>query len=866
MTWDSTVFEHPSAESRRAAARANGIATDESKVTPLPEAPPGFQLLNEVGRGGMGIIYRAHDLAFDREIAVKVLQPRYYHNYIQATRFLEEARITGKLQHPGVPAVHQTGKLSDGNPYLVMKLIKGYTLGELIWKNKSSSSSVSNEPHVIPANYLSIFESICQAIGYAHAHEVLHRDLKPQNIMVGAFGEVQVMDWGLAKHLNQASSPMMRAPVVPESTESSVTTAHVQTTADSGLTTAGTVVGTPAYMAPEQSAGKVSADARADVFGLGAILCCLLTGKPPFDDKNTDKALMQSAMGLIQDAYDRLEQSGAEPEIINLAKRCLAVNRDDRPPNGEAVAKEVAQLRIAADQRAQQAELERAKTQVHAEELQYRRRLLQVIVAILLIGIAGAVVGIFYTRAKEKEALDKGAETQAVLDFMVDDLFGAARPLSTEMGQGRNVSMREVILASRSAIAKKFKDKPLTEATVRISIGRSFDFLGEFKIAMEDFERCLELREKHLGLRHIDTIQARLAVANLFEHMDQPQKALAARELAFHQARDEFGLASHTTQMAMNNLANSYDRIKRIDDAIHLREQVLKLTRLHRGEKDPFTLLCMNNLGYSYACIGRHQEALALLNEAIELSRKYLHKDHGVAIEVMSSKAECLLMMKQPEKAMDLYKSILQSRNNIQGEDHPQTLGSIIDIANCYTALGQHREAFTTAQEALPLFTRKFTDKHSNTLYCLYIMISSLHELQRDNDAYPWMFVYLMRSLGKTPTHLSNVYSLLCQYYLRRLDALSLEQTLTSWNTRKLSGYEVLIEQARFWSQLAALQMKTDGKLAEASYQQAVQLLNQAKSEGWVNHELVLKDKAFSTLAARQDFRDMLSKPATIKK
>src|SRR5207253_1897778 len=128
-----------------------------------------------------GVVYRARDLGLQREVAVKILLDRYAGNTAAAERFIAEARITGQLQHPGIPAVHQVGTLPDGRPFLAMKLIRGRTLSDLLAEG--------------PVDTLAVFEAICQAVAYAHAHGVIHRDLKPANVMVGSFGEVQVMDW-----------------------------------------------------------------------------------------------------------------------------------------------------------------------------------------------------------------------------------------------------------------------------------------------------------------------------------------------------------------------------------------------------------------------------------------------------------------------------------------------------------------------------------------------------------------------------------------------------------------------------------------------------------------------------------------------
>ncbi len=370
----------------------------------LPNAPaddaapvvPGYELGDLIGRGGMGDVYRARDLEMDREVAVKVLQDRYPVGSPTAARFVAEARITGQLQHPGIPAVYRVAALADGRPFLAMKLIKGRTLDELVRANA-------------PLNHLAVIEAVAQALGYAHAHDVIHRDLKPHNVMVGPFGEVQLMDWGLAKVLTarQEGAPPENDP------EATTAPTAIRTGRGSDHTQPGSVLGTPAYMAPEQAAGETHRVGRAsDVFGLGALWCKLLTGQPPFTGADAESVRRKALRGQTGEALARLAACGAEPEVVALCRRCLAVEPEDRPADANEVARRVADLRVAAEERARQAELDRARAAVQAAEQARRRRTVQragaVVAAVLLVGLAGTGYGLY--RANEERLAAREAE------------------------------------------------------------------------------------------------------------------------------------------------------------------------------------------------------------------------------------------------------------------------------------------------------------------------------------------------------------------------------------------------------------------------------------------------------------------------
>ena len=349
-------------------------AQDAARAEELGAPPdvPGYDTLGPLGEGGMALVFRARERAFNRDVAIKVLKAKYRLGSPGARRFLEEANVTAQLQHPAIPPVHQIGELADGRPFLAMKLIKGDTLADLL-----------SADGVVRSRFVPAFAQVCHAVAYAHSRKVIHRDLKPANIMVGAFGEVLVMDWGLAKVLGAPEA----APVEAEACEAT----EIRTGREpDSATQAGSVLGTPSYMAPEQAAGEVERiDERADVFGLGAVLCTILTGKPPYDGPSTESVRLKAIRGETDAAFARLDACGADAELIALCKRCLSAERDARPRNASEVARAVSAHLSAVEERAKQAELERVRT----EERRKQRRVQWVLVGVVLLLLAAGAVG-----------------------------------------------------------------------------------------------------------------------------------------------------------------------------------------------------------------------------------------------------------------------------------------------------------------------------------------------------------------------------------------------------------------------------------------------------------------------------------------
>jgi serine/threonine protein kinase len=270
----------------------------------------------------MAEVWRGFDTRLARGVALKVLREPVLADSGFRGRFEEEARHVGQLEHPSIVPVYDLGELADGRPFFVMKLIQGQTLAELLAARATPAEGL--------ARWVGVFEQVSAAVAFAHARDVIHRDLKPSNVMLGEFGEVQVLDWGIAKALAAGSQPA-QGPSTPVVLSPSV--AGSATARGGSETLAGEVRGTPAFMAPEQARGEVGRVGTAsDVFGLGGILCVTLTGQPPFTRAG------QAAAGDLEEAFARLDGCGADAELIALAKACLAPAPEARPADAAEVA------------------------------------------------------------------------------------------------------------------------------------------------------------------------------------------------------------------------------------------------------------------------------------------------------------------------------------------------------------------------------------------------------------------------------------------------------------------------------------------------------------------------------------------------
>ena len=303
------------------------IETSESDGPSPPVIKPGerFRILRPHARGGLGEVSVAEDCELNREVALKQIREPYSTDTESRSRFLVEAEVTGRLEHPGIVPVYSLGQDREGRPFYVMRFIKGNSLKEAIREFHSLGSVSESENRLRLHGLVSRLVDVCNAVGYAHSRGVLHRDLKPGNIMLGRYGETLVVDWGLAKTVFRDDARSDEATVVPLSGDGSTETMM------------GSVVGTIAFMSPEQAAGNLALlGPRSDVYCLGSTLYSILSGKNPIEKASQTEMLDAVEHGRIKPL--RQVVPSVDPALAAICGKAMMTDQNDRYESAKALA------------------------------------------------------------------------------------------------------------------------------------------------------------------------------------------------------------------------------------------------------------------------------------------------------------------------------------------------------------------------------------------------------------------------------------------------------------------------------------------------------------------------------------------------
>ncbi|MGE5182255.1 MAG: protein kinase domain-containing protein [Acidobacteriota bacterium] len=473
------------------AALGSGNPPDHAELVSID--PDNYVVIEEVARGGMGRILRARDRRLGREVALK-------ENFVKtgdpARRFEREAKITARLQHPSIVQLHEAGKWPTGEPFFAMQLVSGKSLDKVIAQATTLDQRLALLPNAL---------AVADAIAYAHSQGVIHRDLKPRNVIVGSFGETVVIDWGLAKDV---SGKVPDVDAVDEPTGEG---------SGNDETEAGTVMGTPSYMPPEQALGQ-PVDERADVYALGAVLFHMLAGRPPVTGTSSDAVLAKVVAGEVPPLAE--VQPGVPKDLLAIVGKAMAAEARDRYPSARELAHDLRRFQtgqLVSAHRYSRAQLLARWLRRHRTAVAITAVAATIVVAVGAISVQRIMRAERVADAERREAVQNRADAEELMSFMLGDLRDKLQPI------GR--------LDLLDAVAKKatvyYQRRPLRTAEDRrehaialgnladvlLARGNTEDALADDRAALaetaaiaaaapgdERLQRDLSIRHEHLGM------------------------------------------------------------------------------------------------------------------------------------------------------------------------------------------------------------------------------------------------------------------------------------------------------------------------------------------------------------------------------
>ncbi len=886
-----------------------------------------YKLLQQIGQGGFGVVYMAEqEKPVRRRVALKIIKPGMDTSQVIA-RFESERQALALMDHPNIARVLDAGATASGHPFFVMELVKGEPVTEYCDKK-----------HLPPNARLKVFVDVCHAIQHAHHKGIIHRDIKPSNVLVTLHDNIpvaKVIDFGVAK-------------------------ATVQRLTDRTLFTAyGQMIGTPAYMSPEQAEmSGLDIDTRSDVYSLGVLLYELLTGTTPLDAKRLRQAGYAEVQRLIREEEPprpstRLSSLTDSAKMLAdnrgldirglvqvlagdldwVVMKALEKDRDRRYATPGNLAEDIERyLR-------NDAVLARPPSAVYRlKKLAQRNRAavlaVALVVAALLAGTAAATwQAIRATRAEnrallaaaaEKEAKDQAlareTETKAVLDFVENRVFAAARPEGQGGGLGRDVALRKAIESALPYVDKGFRQQPLIEARLRLTLARSFYYLGDGRTAAEQEETARDLYARYLGPDHPDTLRAMHYLGSSYDLIGRLSESLKLREETLALYRAKLGPDHPDTLASMNNLALSYGSLGRETDALKLRQETLALTTAKLGPDHSDTLMMMNNLANSYFALGRYNDALKLREETLALYKAKSGAEHPDTLRAMGNLASSYSMANREGDALNLreetlalrkaklgpdHPSTLLSMNALGdsyealgrhadalkireetlglckvklGVDHPETLRSMSNLADTYNELGRHANALQIRREVLTLRGAKLGPNHPDTLQSMGNLAQSLVALRRGTEALAVIDECIERASGKdvNPSLLPTVLDQRFRYFMHTKDLAGCRQTIAMLEKLKRTDGDSVYMAACLHAILGAIVRESDkssaaAQQADAESARAVELLKQAVAAGFLNAAWMKKDTDLDSLRSRDDYKkvmgdlEVLENPKSIK-
>jgi tetratricopeptide (TPR) repeat protein len=675
----------------------------------LPPAIGRYRIIRLLGEGGMGAVYEAEQDQPRRRVALKAIRAGLASPEM-LRRFEDEAQALARLHHPGIAQIYEAGAADTGfgtQPYFAMEFIQGASLVRY-----------AEEHRLNMRQRLELMARICEAVHHAHQRGIIHRDLKPANILVDESGQPKIVDFGVAR----------------------ATDLDAQATRQ---TNSGQILGTLAYMSPEQVlADPLELDTRSDVYALGVILYELLAGRLPY----------QVSDRLPQAVQTIREEDPAPLSSINRTCRGDVETIAAKALEKDKVRRYSSAAELGADiQRYLRNEPIVARRSTAAYQLRKFARRHRALVAgvaaaffMLTAGVVASTWEAAQARRAEQEALrqrDRAAAAQqasqaaqkasqkerdravdaeraatedrnravaekqradneaatanAIKDFLQNDLLAQANA-STQARPGTrpdpNLTVRTALDRAAAGIAGKFDKQPLVEASIRQLMGDTYRQMGLFPEAQRQLEGALALRIRTLGEEHRDTVGTMDALAFLYQQEGKYAQAESLHTKVLEVLRRILGRDHPDTLGAMNDLAVVYQEEGKYALAEPLYREALQ-AQLRIGEERLETLIVMKDLGDLYRVEGKYALAEPLLRRDLDLQRRVLGEDHPGTLNAVNMLGVLYWQEGRYAEAEPLLVRALADRRRVLGEEHPNTVISMANLGQLYLSQGRYAEA-----------------------------------------------------------------------------------------------------------------------------------------------------------------------------
>jgi serine/threonine-protein kinase len=677
-----------------------------------------YRVIRRIARGGMGAVYLADraDGQFDQQVALKLIRRGKARSREIRRRFLQERQILARLQHPHIARLLDGGVTDRGSPWFAMEYIEGAPI-----------TGYCDEQRLDVDGRVELFLKVCEAVQYAHRNLVVHRDLKPGNILVTGRGEVKLLDFGIAKLLDEGQDTAARAQTV-------------------------TRVMTPEYASPEQVRGEAVTTAT-DVYALGLVLYELLAGHKAY--ALTDPTPLELQRAVLEHDPTRPSRvvgrttrgTMLDGDLDNICLMALRKEPDRRYPSAEALRQDLERYRQNLPVLAS-----RGTLSYHVRKYLRRNRARVIATGLIAFSLVGGLaVSLWQARiasAQRDRSREAEARATAIKDFLVDEMLESARP---EEALGREITVREVLGSAARHVEDAFPDQPDLEASIRTTLGQTYLSLGDYDDARKHLERAtvlfsgevtpeglaassllaelytgegdyaradellratLEAQRRLLGATHLDTLVSRGRSAELARERGDYFEAEQVFVDALAVLRESHPGAWRERLSSMIGLAKALDLQRKNAETEAICRQTLELQRRHLGSEHPDVAETLTMLGQTLRRQEKLEEAERVLNETLQIKRRILGEDHPEVLLTMNTLGAVHRQRGSHEQAETIWRETLERSRAALGDGHPASIKIQNNLAFQVFLLGKIDESERLARGTLALQRRIAGDEH----------------------------------------------------------------------------------------------------------------------------------------------------------